>query len=368
MPGHELHDAPGAHAYAPVAQHAPYTPVSVSFPALLERPPDGIERPLVPLGPAQTLPVVVECAARQAAPSQQVAWLHGEPAGQMQYQTGPPGVGQVVGVCAPPFSQQLLRVADDLQLDLQLVALGAHPRQLRTYPVAFPPHAIKGSATVIAVPVLAGLRRSAPVRVVAHRTLLVAARKHLVLPVSHDIGTDPQLLADLPTRPGARGIFDHRLATRPRIHGSPTDPASARLQLVDPARQQRLARIAQRADRARRAPPVPQVMIDRRAFLPGRVAFPAPVAKRAAAVAAGLDPCPMPAHQHLPGRTPQLVDHRRRAAIVPLVQPHRTKPLLPRALHHQWTPFPPKSPKNRHHLRCGEKWDCFLVPDWSRDV
>lgn len=123
--------------------------------------------------------------------SQQVAWLHGEPAGQMQYQTGPPGVGQVVGVCAPPFSQQLLRVADDLQLDLRLVALGAHPRQLRTYPVAFPPHALKGYATVIAVPVLAGLRRSALVRVVAHRTLLVVVRKHLVLPVSHDIGTAP---------------------------------------------------------------------------------------------------------------------------------------------------------------------------------
>lgn len=222
----------------------------------------------------------------------------------MQYQTGPPGVGQVVVVCTPPFSQQLLRVADDLQLDLQLVALGAHPRQLRTYLVAFPPHALKGSATVIAVPVLAGLRRLALVRVVAHRTLLVVARKHLVLPVSHDIGTDPQLLADLPTRPGARGILDHRLATRPRIHGSPPDPALARLQLVDPARQQRLARIAQRADRARRAPPMPQVMIDRRTLLPGRVALPAPVAKRAAVVAAGLDPCPMPAHQHLPGRTP----------------------------------------------------------------
>ena len=124
----------------------------------------------------------------------------------------------------------------------------------------------------------------------------------------------------------------------------------ARLQLVDPARQQRLARIAQRADRARRAPPVPQVMIDRRAFLPGRVAFPAPVTKRAAVVAAGLDPCPMPAHQHLPGRIPQLVGHRRRAAIVLLVHPHHTKPLLPRVLHHQWTPFPPKSPRNRHHL------------------
>ncbi|UNP91353.1 hypothetical protein, partial [Bifidobacterium pseudolongum] len=40
------------------------------------------------------------------------------------------------------------------------------------------------------------------------------------------------------------------------------------------------------------------------------------VTKRAAVVAAGLDPCPMPAHQHLPGRIPQLVGHRRRAAIV----------------------------------------------------
>ncbi len=273
----------------------------------------------------------------------------------MQYQTGPPGVGQVVGVCAPPFSQQLLRVADDLQLDLQLdlrlVALGAHPRQLRTYLVAFPPHALKGSATVIAVPVLAGLRRSALVRVVAHRTLLVVVRKHLVLPVSHDIGAHTQLLADPATGSLPARIPRHRPPPRRLVHRRAPQPAPARLQLVDPTRQHLVARIPQRAQRAPQTPPMLQIVIDRGAFLLERVTFPAPVVKRAAAIAAGLDPCPMPARQHPSGRIPQLVDRRRRAAIVPLVQPHRTKPLLPRIPRHQWTPFPLKSPTFLHHLK-----------------
>ncbi len=65
------------------------------------------------------------------------------------------------------------------------------------YLIAFAPHVLKGPATIIAVPTLAGLRRPALVRVVAHRTFLVVARKHLVLPVSHDIGTDP---SSSPTR------------------------------------------------------------------------------------------------------------------------------------------------------------------------
>lgn len=73
-----------------------------------------------------------------------------------------------------------------------------------------------------------------------------------------------------------------------------------------------------------------EVMIDRRPLPLRRVAFPTPVTKRPSIVATGLHPCPMPARQHLPGRIPQLVDHRRRAAIVLLIQPHRTKPLLPR--------------------------------------
>ena len=134
------------------------------------------------------------------------------------------------------------------------------------------------------------------------------------------------------------------------VHRRATQPAPARLQLVDPTRQHLVARIAQRAQRAPQTSSMPQVMVDRRTLLLRGVAFPAPVVQRPAVVAAGLDPCPMPASQHRLGRIPQLADHRRRAAIVLLIQPHRTKPLLPRVLHHQRTPFPLKSPRNRHHL------------------
>ncbi|WP_247644971.1 hypothetical protein [Bifidobacterium pseudolongum] len=58
----------------------------------------------------------------------------------MQHQTGLPGVGQVVRVCAPLFSQQLLGVSDGLHLDLEFQAFGPQGRQLRDELVAFPAH------------------------------------------------------------------------------------------------------------------------------------------------------------------------------------------------------------------------------------
>ncbi|RYQ68868.1 hypothetical protein PG2072B_0662 [Bifidobacterium pseudolongum subsp. globosum] len=307
---------------------------------------------LVPSGPVESSAVVVERAARKPEPAPQVPRPHGEHAGQMQHQTGLPGVGQVVRVCAPLFSQQLLGVSDGLHLDLEFQAFGPQGRQLRDELVAFPTH-------VPDRPSRAGRRRRivpyrlrrAPRILVMHPVLLVVVRKHRVLPVSHDIGAHTQLLADPATGSLPARIPRHRPPPRRLVHRRAPQPAPARLQLVDPTRQHLVARIPQRAQRAPQTPPMLQIVIDRGAFLLERVTFPAPVVKRAAAIAAGLDPCPMPARQHPSGRIPQLVDRRRRAAIVPLVQPHRTKPLLPRIPRHQWTPFPLKSPTFLHHLK-----------------
>lgn len=107
MRGHELHDASGAHADTPLARHLPYAPVAVAFPALPERVHDWFDQPLASSGPVGSSAVVVERAARKPEPAPQVPRSHGEHAGRMQHQTGLPGVGQVVRVCAPLFSQQL---------------------------------------------------------------------------------------------------------------------------------------------------------------------------------------------------------------------------------------------------------------------
>ncbi len=352
VPGHEPHDAFGAHADAPPAQRLPYAPVAVASVALLERVHDGFEQVLVLVRLSQTPDVVVERAATQPEPFPQVPWPHGEYVGQVQHQTGLLTVGQVVRVCARFFSQQLPGVSDGLHLDLELEAFGAQGRQLRGEFIAFPAHVLDRRSRT------GCWRRIVPLRLrpalsvpIVHPRLLVVVREHGVLPVSHDIGAHTQPLADLTARAGAAHIRVHRPAARGRVHGSPPDPAPSRLQLIDPPGQQRLARVAQRTDRARGAPSMLQVMVDGLTLLSRGVAFPTPIGERAAVVPAGLDPCPMPARQHLPGRIPQLVDHRRRAAIVLLVQPHRTKPLLPRVPHHQWTPFPLKSPIFLHHLK-----------------
>ena len=269
----------------------------------------------------------------------------------MQYQTGPPGVGQVVRVCARPFSQQFLGVSDRFQFNLEFEAFGPQGRHLRDELVAFPAHVLdRAACTGRRRRILLRRFRLAPRVLITHPALLIVVRKHRVLPVSHDIGAHAQLLADptagrLPAR-----VPHHRPTSCRLVHRRATQPAPARLQLVDPTRQHLVARIAQRAQRAPQTSSMPQVMVDRRTLLLRGVAFPAPVVQRPAVVAAGLDPCPMPASQHRLGRIPQLADHRRRAAIVLLIQPHRTKPLLPRVLHHQRTPFPLKSPRNRHHL------------------
>ena len=107
MRAHDPHDASGAHADTPLARHLPYAPVAVAFPALPERVHDWFDQPLASSGPVGSLAVVVERAARKPEPAPQVPRSHGEHAGRMQHQTGLPGVGQVVRVCAPLFSQQL---------------------------------------------------------------------------------------------------------------------------------------------------------------------------------------------------------------------------------------------------------------------
>ena len=59
-----------------------------------------------------------------------VPMAHAEHGRQVHHDTGLLTVGQVVRVCARPFSHQLLAVAHHLQLDRQPVALGVHAGHL----------------------------------------------------------------------------------------------------------------------------------------------------------------------------------------------------------------------------------------------
>lgn len=102
----------------------PYPVVAVAFVALLKRDPDRFEQPFVAARPLEAFDVVVERAARDAHAAHQVPQAKDEPFNQ-QHQTGLLAVGQVVRVCALVFSHQLPAVTHHLQLDCQLVPLGA---------------------------------------------------------------------------------------------------------------------------------------------------------------------------------------------------------------------------------------------------